>query len=163
MTFKRLTRAQEFWRELTCLLVGHRWTFPERRYTELTREEYDAAHAMTSHMHFPPNPYWHDITSWSCKCKRCRIKSNEWPTYPIWKEVWWMVKNFGFSWKICVSLAWKSRAPWWYRVRQATVHGFLFAVEQTWLGWWWHQWGWPSWPGLVASDLGQKLWREEYE
>ncbi|OGR30839.1 MAG: hypothetical protein A2139_14805 [Desulfobacca sp. RBG_16_60_12] len=158
---KGLTVGQHFWRELACKVVGHRWKFPKRRYVPLTADEYEAAHRATRYLKFPPNPYWQDLVTWSCKCRRCRRVSTEWPTYPLQKEVWWMVCSFFSTWGICFKDLWDRDLSLSQRLVHALVIGPLFAFEQVWLGWWWCQWGWPALPGAVASDLCERLWKEQ--
>ena len=151
---KRFYRRVRF-NEFICFAIGHKWKFPKNSYHELTDEEYEEHDKKTSHLRFPPNPYWPKTTSWGVKCVRCKNFERE-AYHPFYKEMWWMVKAFfrGVRWHIKQSFEYRKEHQWRvWRTTVAVVFSVIFEIDQIYWGYFVFSWDWPSLPGEGTSKL----------
>lgn len=106
-----------WWRRLyvwaACYFIGHRWKHSAR---PMVRTEHPPGWTRNS----LGNPYYEKVSSWAVKCRRCRLKSEGWGWYPIWRETWWALRNFGSSFAI----AWDCMSPWGSRTKPVEGRGY---------------------------------------
>jgi hypothetical protein len=69
----------EFVRDMTCWFKGHHWTCTPRRHTEYFGKHSDEVPYLYRRGTGLGNYMFEDVAWWSSKCRRCRIKTREWP------------------------------------------------------------------------------------
>jgi hypothetical protein len=146
-------------RETICWVWGHHWITSWRRVRDVEPPGWTKRKQ--------GNPYCEYVASWHYKCRRCRTRTSEGARYPLWREIWWALKNGCQCWWIGVTCytPWPKRkegyaytvTPWYAALVAVLVGAPLFAIEQVWLGWFSHQWHFPSFPGIAAAEASHRI------